>query len=198
MSTQTLTWTRPVPPMGYAFAHADLVEKRDFVDGWRPMLQHECPALDDKFEELLRDSGMAVRKSWLGQRGNAYKCWQPTNSDYTAHEDNYRGYMHFTKKPYPVPEPPEGRQWHLNEMWRGELLLGGYRPLMLGERFMAVDEFDSFSNGWRAIGAEAEEDSHPIEYYTTVMFRTKRPLYPPHSQVSEVQPQKRRRRTLTF
>ncbi len=84
-------------------------------------------------------------------------------------------------KPWQLPAPPEGQQWH-GSGWTEKLLEGGWRPLLLGETIiMGVgnDEMDVgghvSDNRW---SYQSSIDNRPIKS-TDHHWRTKRPLPAP-------------------
>jgi hypothetical protein len=78
-----------------------------------------------------------------------------------------------TGRTYPPWRLPEivGGQWHRDDFTE-EMLAGGYRPLLLGEKDTAEDEYLTGDSGWARLGGLA---SGNVEAYWT-RRRTKRPL----------------------
>ncbi len=73
-------------------------------------------------------------------------------------------------KPWTMPEPPAGNQWHRPEALTQAEWEAGWRPGCLGERMQTTDEFFHFREGWvRHNSIQTLETTH-------LPFRTKRPL----------------------
>ena len=81
----------------------------------------------DPYAELkaAHAAGKTIQVNW----GNAGKPdWVDHPSPgWTASPAEYR------VKPWSLPPPPEGRQWHKAEDWTEEMLPPGYRPVVVGE-----------------------------------------------------------------
>lgn len=78
-------------------------------------------------------------------------------------------------KPWSLPAPPEGQQWHRTD-WTEEMLEGGYRPLLLWEKYVGGDEyFCKGSNVWRVETCHCSE----IVRNNDIHRRTKRPFPQP-------------------
>jgi hypothetical protein len=61
--------------------------------------------------------------------------------------DDTDGFLHWNLpvnqyriKPWTMPEPPEGKQWHREDGWTENMLLNGYRPLLDDEVYENGDE----------------------------------------------------------
>lgn len=80
-------------------------------------------------------------------------------------------------KPWSLPPPPEGMQWHREDGWTEEMLEGGWRPQCLGEY---GNEYEHSSDGaqWEEVTCKASimavtpNDANGF-------YRTKRPLPQP-------------------
>lgn len=77
-------------------------------------------------------------------------------------------------KPWTLPPPPEGREWHYGERFTASDLPEGYRPLLAGEIVVEGDEFDE-STGWR----QCAQTGFPLTAQHGAKRRTKRPLPEP-------------------
>lgn len=74
-------------------------------------------------------------------------------------------------KPWTLPAPPKGKQWHRTD-WTEEMLPGGYRPLLLGEVIQGDDQVRDSGGEWddvmASIGGVVDESNNHR--------RTRRPL----------------------
>lgn len=80
-----------------------------------------------------------------------------------------------TPKPWTLPPPPKGRQWHRDD-WTEEMLPEGWRPLLKGEIYQKdVDEL-LFFGSWVKVnhGGKPTDVAGDISY-----VRTRRPLPTP-------------------
>ena len=96
-----------------------------------------------------------------------HNTWQDTK------DPNLRWSMppeYYRIKPWTMPEPPAGNQWHRPEALTQAEWEAGWRPGCLGERMQTTDEFFHFREGWvRHNSIQTLETTH-------LPFRTKRPL----------------------
>lgn len=77
-------------------------------------------------------------------------------------------------KPWSLPPPPDGMQWHRGD-WTEEMLPEGYRPLLLEEEHQLLDEYSSpISFRWN-VSESYGQPSRPDHAHR----RTKRPLPQP-------------------
>jgi len=75
------------------------------------------------------------------------------------------------EKPFTLPPPPPGMQWHREDGWTAEMLPQGYRPLVIGEAGAYEVSFDK-GLSWKKGSAE----SGPANKITILFWRTTRPL----------------------
>jgi hypothetical protein len=100
----------------------------------------------------------------LNLGGLAIPNWHNvSNPEWTEPVEKYR------IKPWEMPKPPEGKQWHRNDFTK-EMLDGGYRPALLNEIQQKGDEYLDPAFGWLIAGYESKAQEKHLHR------RTKRPL----------------------
>lgn len=154
-------------------------------DGWIPWNGGECPVDGDAIVSWKMRCG-EVRGGDLDDISDKAKCrdWAHFNSvsDIIA----YRVISQpEPEKPWTLPDPPEGRQWHRTDGWKKEDLDGGWRPLMADEKCESGDEFNAHNEGI-FVPVERDEFQGTTFLKHNVHCRTKRPL--PSVQQSPTQP----------
>lgn len=138
-------------------------------------------------EELLELSdtlrGIAERKEWeyCFPNGTA-DCWHLGKSNPLLHVMQGRK---IRLKPWKLPDPPPGQQWHREDGWTEEMLPDGYRPLLMGEFGQTGDEYlGKVATSWQKQSYADETES--AEKFTTLLQRTTRPLPEPPKQKKRV------------
>lgn len=80
-------------------------------------------------------------------------------------------------KPWTLPAPPEGRQWHRTD-WTEDMLPEGWRPLLLGEHLEPGDQGDYGDSAGFIHFSGGNRTQYP-EYH----YRTRRPLPEPETWI---------------
>jgi hypothetical protein len=90
-------------------------------------------------------------------------------------------YNRYRVKPWTLPDPPEGREWHRVDGWRKEWLTDGWRPLLKGE-YEEVDDERLFGGEERWRHNKYRASLPCQEYPSAWFFRTRRPLPDPQRE----------------
>ena len=89
--------------------------------------------------------------------------------------DIYHDNPRYRIKPWTLPPPPEGQEWHRTD-WTEDMLPEGWRPLLNDEAYLAGDEyFSEQTMDWRV---ETYSGCRPVRQGST-HARTRRPLPAP-------------------
>jgi len=91
----------------------------------------------------------------------------------------YRQGYEIRIKPWTIPAPPDGRQWHKPEAITREMWNDGWRPLLIGE-VLGEYEYTSGTDSWNA-GRGMNKHKIVVEDYG--FLRTRRPLPQPEKWV---------------
>jgi hypothetical protein len=115
--------------------------------------------------------------------GKAWEC-RMIDGTYSTPSDNQVmaalacGYK-IRLKPWSLPPPPEGMQWHRDD-WTEDMLPEGYRPLLAQEPWVKGDEIKRGSHlPWQVAGSSLSDTLDIKVIERTRHCRTKRPLPQP-------------------
>jgi len=152
------------------FARSARINMWDSVGGWRYADQPktEQATMPDPYAELkaAHAEGKVIQCQMEG-----INVWQDVSDvSRISHPVN-----RYRIKPWTLPTPPEGREWHRGD-WTENMLPAGWRPLLRGE--VPVIGTDSFMFNGRWIVEDAGHVHLPMRDSDTHQ-RTRRPLPTP-------------------
>lgn len=124
-------------------------------------------AIDEALQEMRQAHAATIDSTLLCHpQGRTSLCW-PAEALARALLNR----LPEPAQPWKLPEPPQGRQWHRTD-WTEDMLPEGWRPLLLGEKRAAGDEYQYEGDPtWGLCQVYAEASAINKEFY-----RTRRPL----------------------